>query len=93
MLRFRLDKDRAAIVATTDMNTLLFELINLLAAWTLRYCPFVCGSQEEAADFAFRFLATQVRDIERVAKAITKERALHLLPHLARLTRPRGSPC
>ena len=31
-----------------------------LAAWTLRYCPFVfCGSQREAADFSFRLLAAQ----------------------------------
>lgn len=29
-----------------------------IAAWTLRYCPFVfCGSQQEAANFAFRLLA------------------------------------
>jgi hypothetical protein len=43
-----------------------------LAAWTLRYCPFVfCGSQREAADFAFRFLAAPVRDAKRVAKAIS----------------------
>ena len=42
------------------------------AAWTLRYCPFVfAGSVPDAADFAFRFLAAQVRDIE-LAKAITK---------------------
>jgi hypothetical protein len=32
-----------------------------------------------AADVAFRFLAVQVRDIERMAKAITKERATCLL--------------
>jgi ERCC4-type nuclease len=43
-----------------------------LAAWTLRYCSFVfCGSQREAADFSFRFLAAQVRDAERMAKAIS----------------------
>jgi hypothetical protein len=39
-----------------------------------------------AADVAFRFLAVQVRDIERMAKAITKERATCLLsPRLSRL--------
>ena len=39
--------------------------------WTLRYCPFVfAGSERIAADFAFRFLAAQVRDIQRKAKAL-----------------------
>ena len=57
-----------------------------LAAWTLRYCPFVfAGSAQAAADFAFRFVAAQVRDAERMAKAITKERGPQLLSlHLAR---------
>jgi len=42
-----------------------------VAAWTLRYCPFAfCGSEKAAADFAFRLLAAQVRDIERLAKEI-----------------------
>jgi ERCC4-type nuclease len=51
-----------------------------IAAWTLRYCPFVfCGSQQEAADFSFRFLAAQVRDAERLAKAISP---LAVPPHL-----------
>ena len=50
-----------------------------LAAWTIRYCSFAfCGSPEEAFDFAFRFLAAQVRDIERMSKALTKEQAPHL---------------
>jgi ERCC4-type nuclease len=54
-------------------------IIGTVAAWTLRYCPFVfCGSPQEAGNFAFRFLAPQVRDIERMAKALTKERAPHL---------------
>ena len=48
-------------------------IVGTLAAWTLRYCPFVfCGSQREAADFAFRILAAQVRDAERMAKAISR---------------------
>jgi hypothetical protein len=51
-----------------------------LAAWTLRYCPFVfAGSVQAAAEFAFRLLAAQVRDAERMAKAIAKERAPHPL--------------
>ena len=34
------------------------------------YCPFVfTGSERIAADFAFRFLAAQVRDIQRLARA------------------------
>jgi ERCC4-type nuclease len=61
-----------------------------LAAWTLRYCPFVfCGSLQESANFAFRFLAAQVRDAERMAKAIAKERAPHPLPHLTGLLKSR----
>jgi hypothetical protein len=33
-------------------------IMGTLAAWTLRYCPFVfCGSPEEAANFSFRVLA------------------------------------
>ena len=45
-------------------------VIGTLAAWTLRYCPFVFGGFEHvAADFAFRFLAAQMRDIERLAEA------------------------
>jgi hypothetical protein len=61
-----------------------------LAAWTIRYCSFAfCGSSEEAFDFAFRFLAAQVRDIEGMSKALTKEQAPHLRapPHLTALSR------
>ena len=47
-------------------------VVGTLAAWTLWYCPFVfCASQREAADFSFRFLAAQVRDAERMARAIS----------------------
>lgn len=47
-------------------------VIGTLAAWTLRYCPFVfAGSARIAADFAFRFLGAQVRDIQREAKALS----------------------
>ena len=46
-------------------------IVGTIAAWTLRYCPIVfCGSERAAADFAFRFLAAQVRNIERLAKAV-----------------------
>lgn len=44
-----------------------------LATWTARYCPFVfCGTVPAAADFAFRALASQVRDIQRQAEAMTE---------------------
>ena len=47
-------------------------IVGTLAAWTLRYCPFVfAGSAQAAADFAFRILATQVRDAKRLASAIS----------------------
>ena len=47
------------------------SILGSIASWTLRYCPFVfCGSERIAADFAFRFLAAQVRDIERSAKSL-----------------------
>jgi DNA excision repair protein ERCC-4 len=46
-------------------------IIGTIAAWTLRYCPFVfCDGEKCAAEFAFRFLAAQGRDIERKAKAL-----------------------
>lgn len=42
-----------------------------VAAWTARYCPFVfAGSVAAAADFAFRALASQVRDIQRQAEGL-----------------------
>jgi len=46
-------------------------VVGSIAAWTLRYCPFVfTGSPRAAADFAFRFLASQVRDIQRAAETL-----------------------
>ena len=46
-------------------------VVGTLAAWTRRYCPFVfCGSERLAADFAFRFLAGQLRGIEGSANAL-----------------------
>jgi ERCC4-type nuclease len=48
-------------------------VVGTLANWTLRFCPFVfAGSERLAADFAFRFLASQLRSIERVARAVRK---------------------
>ena len=52
-------------------------IMGTLAAGTLRYCPFVfCGSQREAANFAFRLLAAQVRDAERMANAVLRSEQL-----------------
>jgi hypothetical protein len=46
-------------------------VVGTLAAWTRRYCPFVfCGPERLAADFAFRFLAGQLRGIEGLANAL-----------------------
>jgi len=46
-------------------------IIGSIAAWTARFCPFIfAGSVRAAAEFSFRALASQVRDIERAAKAI-----------------------
>jgi len=46
-------------------------VVGTVAAWTLRYCPFIfAGNVEGAADFAFRFLRAQVRDIERTARGL-----------------------
>jgi ERCC4-type nuclease len=45
-------------------------VLGTLASWTLRFCPFVfAGSERLAADFAFRFLAGQVRSIDYVGNA------------------------
>jgi ERCC4-type nuclease len=47
-------------------------IVGTLAAWTLRFFPFVfAGSVQAAAEFTFRLLAAQVRDAERMAKAIS----------------------
>jgi DNA excision repair protein ERCC-4 len=45
-------------------------VLGSIASWTLRFCPFVfAGSQRLAADFAFRFLASQLPSEERRAQA------------------------
>ena len=41
-------------------------VVGTLAAWTLRYAPFVfAGSEQLAADFSWRFLAAQLPSAER----------------------------
>lgn len=48
-------------------------IVGTVASWTIRYCPFVfAGTVAAAADFAFRALQSQVRDIERASKSIFK---------------------
>lgn len=48
-------------------------VIGTLAAWSVRYCPFIfAGSVESAAAIAFRALAAQVRDAEHIAAAARK---------------------
>ena len=45
-----------------------------LASWAVRFCPIIfAGSTAGAADFAFRALASQVRDIQRAAQSIHAE--------------------
>ena len=45
-----------------------------LASWAVRYCPIIfAGSTAGAADFAFRALASQVRDIKRAAQSIKEK--------------------
>jgi ERCC4-type nuclease len=52
------------------------SVLGTLASWTLRYCPFVfAGSQRLAADFAWRFLASQLPTGER-RRALQARRAL-----------------
>jgi hypothetical protein len=45
-----------------------------LASWAVRFCPIIfAGSTAGAADFAFRALASQVRDIQRAAQSVSSE--------------------
>lgn len=51
-------------------------VIGSLAAWTSRYSPFVfAGSIRLAADFSFRALSSQVRDIRRQHDLLAPSRA------------------
>ena len=41
-------------------------VVGTLAAWTLRYAPIMlCGSEQLAAEFSWRFLAAQVGGLKR----------------------------
>jgi hypothetical protein len=45
-----------------------------LASWAVRFCPIIfAGSTAGAADFGFRALAAQVRDIQRPAQSLREE--------------------
>ena len=55
-------------------------IVGTVAAWSVRYCPIVfAGSIANAANFAFRSLHTQIRDIERAAKRILPAEAKRIL--------------
>ncbi len=46
-------------------------ILGTLGAWSVRYCPFIfAGNVATAASLAFRALASQVRDAQRVTAAI-----------------------
>jgi DNA excision repair protein ERCC-4 len=50
-------------------------VVGTVAAWSVRYCPFIfAGSVETAAAIAFRALASQVRDAERTVTRANKVR-------------------
>jgi ERCC4-type nuclease len=50
------------------------SIIGTLAAWAVRFCPIIfAGSTAGAAEFAFRALAAQVRDIQRDAQSLREE--------------------
>ena len=56
------------VVAARGMH--LNSIVGTLASWTVRFCPFAfMGDKALAANFAFRALGAQVRDIMRTAKA------------------------
>ena len=48
-------------------------ILGTVAAWSRRFCPVLfAGRPKTAADLAHRFLAGQVREVERAVKAISK---------------------
>jgi DNA excision repair protein ERCC-4 len=50
-------------------------VVGTVAAWSVRYAPFIfAGSVETAAALAFRALASQVRDAERTVTRASKAR-------------------
>ena len=50
------------------------SVLGTVATWSRRYCPILfAGTVPAAADLAYRFLAGQVREAERTAKALKAE--------------------
>jgi ERCC4-type nuclease len=50
------------------------SIIGSLATWQRLYCPFFfAGSVQVAAEFTERFLRSQIREVERSAKALEAE--------------------
>jgi NaMN:DMB phosphoribosyltransferase len=49
-------------------------VVGTVAAWSTRFCPIIfAGSVPSAAAIAFSALRSQVRDIQRNAKALSKK--------------------
>ena len=49
-------------------------MIGTVSAWTRRYCPILfAGSEQHAAELAWRFLAGQVNETWKIVKAIELE--------------------
>lgn len=67
-------EDDLAAVITAARGIHRNAIIGTVAAWSLRYCPFIfAGNTATAAAFAFRALAAQVRDAGRTATLPAKE--------------------
>ena len=66
-----LDVDLESLAGCIHCHVGLIEAkCRIVWTTTAKHCPFVfAGSTQAAADFAFRTLAAQVRDAQRVAKA------------------------
>ncbi|MBE2180900.1 MAG: hypothetical protein IAE97_10545 [Chthoniobacterales bacterium] len=58
-------------VCRTSPGLRLSAIFGSVAAWSVRYCPFIfAGGVGAAAQIAFRAMAAQVRDIERQHEAL-----------------------
>lgn len=69
----------ADVLTANHARGLLSEaaITGTIASWTRRGAPVLfAGSVHAAADLAYRFLAGQVREIERAAKALAKAKAV-----------------
>ncbi len=73
-----------AVVIESDLASVAREargmhinaVLGTLAAWTRRYCPFVfAGSTAAAADFSFRFLLGQIREMEKAQEQVEASNA------------------